>query len=127
MPSCKQHRSSSDSRVAKGRKYEGLAAEFYQRNGFQILARNWRDRSREIDLVVRKDRLIVFVEVKSAWSEAYGHPAERMDRRKIDRLVQAARRFLVEHAIDDCDVRFDLVTFTRGRFEHYPAAFSAEE
>jgi len=127
MPSCKQHRGSTDSRVARGRHYEGLTTTYYQRNGFTVLARNWRDRSREIDLIVRKDQLVVFVEVKSAWSEAYGHPAERMDRRKIDRLVQAARRFLIERAIDNCDIRFDLVTFTRGRMEHYPGAFSAEE
>ncbi len=127
MPSCKQHRPQPGNRVARGRRFEGLAADFYQHNGFEILERNWRDRSREIDLIARRDDLVVFVEVKSSRSMSYGHPAERMDRRKIDRIVRAARRWLAEHDIEGCDIRFDLVTFVGGKMEHYPAAFTAEE
>ena len=113
--------------MAVGRRYEQLAADFFIAGGFTILERNYRAGSCEIDLVVRRNRLVVFVEVKAARDEAYGHPAERVDERKQGHLVEAARWYMAEHDITGCDVRFDCVTFVRGRIEHYPNAFLAEE
>lgn len=109
-----------------GRGFEQLAARFFQDNGFKILKRNWHDGPREIDLIVQRDDLIVFVEVKSSSSGKFGHPAERVNNRKKDNLVQAAQRYLIDNNIHECDLRFDVVTFINGKLEHFPDAFSAE-
>lgn len=127
MPSSKPGSPRRGNRVAAGRRYERLAAAYYTRQGFTILARNYRDASREIDLVARKDNLIVFIEVKASHSEQFGHPAERVDNRKQTHLAAAAQRYLADHNIDGCDLRFDLITFVNGELEHYPNAFLLKE
>lgn len=127
MPSSDSDPPERRSHVATGRRYERRAAEFYQKQGFTILERNWRDASREIDLIARRDNLIVFVEVKAARSKSFGHPAEWVDQRKQERLIAAACRYLSEHDTTDCDLRFDLVAFFGGNLEHFPDAFRVEE
>ncbi len=122
-----EHSSSSDARRhSQGRKFEQLAARFYKQNGFDILERNWHAGHKELDLIVQKDDLIVFVEVKSTYSRKFGHPAERVDNRKIRNLTDAARQYLIARNIERADLRFDLVTFVDGKLEHYPDAFPAE-
>ncbi|MDF1545657.1 MAG: YraN family protein [bacterium] len=112
-------------RVEIGRDFEKQAALFFEQNGFEVLHRNWQFGHKEIDIIVRKDQLIVFVEVKSSATGQFGHPAERVDNRKVENLTQAARAYLIEHEISGCDLRFDLVTFVDGSLEHYPDAFEA--
>jgi len=108
-----------------GRRYERLAADFYRSKGFEVLQQNYRDGSREIDLIVRMGDLVVFVEVKAARSGSFGHPAERIDQRKIRHLTRAAQRYVENEGVSGCDLRFDLVAFSDGRLEHYPNAFEA--
>jgi len=48
-----------------------------------------------------------------------------VDKRKVANLTEAAQRYLADNDIRGCDVRFDVVTFTDGRLEHYPNAFEA--
>lgn len=113
--------------VSVGRGYEKLAEKFFHQKGFETLDRNWRAGSREIDLVVRNDDLVIFVEVKSAASGRFGHPAERVDKRKVDNLSIAARQYLTEHHFEGCDFRFDLITFSGGMLEHFPNAFESTD
>ena len=77
-------------------------------------------------MIVRKGSLIVFVEVKSAETPKFGHPAERVDKRKIKNLTEAAERYIETKGIVGCDLRFDVVTFVDGKPEHYPDAFGVE-
>ncbi len=114
-------------RVEIGRDYEIRAALFFEQNGFEVLHRNWRFGHKEIDIVVRKNKLIVFVEVKSSTTKKFGHPVERVDNRKVANLTQAASAYLVENEISGCDLRFDVVTFVAGSLEHYPDAFEASQ
>jgi len=114
-------------RFQTGRSFEKRAALFFEQNGYTILSRNWQAGHKEIDVIVRKDNLIVFVEVKSAASEKFGHPVERIDRRKIANLTEAARRYILENKIENCDLRFDVVTFLDGKLEYFPNAFEATE
>ena len=104
-----------------------MAGSFFEQKGFNILERNWRAGHREIDLIVSKDSLIVFVEVKSALSHKFGHPVERIDQKKIDNLIKAARQYLIDKEIKNNDLRFDVVTFSNGQLEHFPGAFDAEQ
>lgn len=127
MPSSKHDKSDGASRVQTGRSYEKLAARYFQEQGFEILERNWQDGPREIDLIVGQNDLIVFVEVKSSMSKKFGHPVERVDQRKVNNLIRAARRYLVVKDISHHDLRFDVVTFIDGQLEHFPDAFTAPE
>ncbi len=118
----------SDKRkVNQGRRFEELAARFFVGKGFEVIERNWRSGHKEIDLIVRRDGLIVFVEVKSTYSEKFGHPVERIDAKKIHNLSAAARQYLIVNEIEKTDLRFDVVTFNRGELEHFPDAFPAAE
>ena len=114
-------------RIQTGRSFEKQAALFFEQNGYTILERNWQAGHKEIDIIVRKDDLIVFVEVKSASSGKFGHPAERVDRKKVANLTTAAHRYISEHNIENCDLRFDVVTFVDGKLEYFPNAFEAAQ
>ena len=118
--------SEKDNRVKIGHEYEQFAANFYKENDYEIIESNWQDSHREIDLIVQKNKLIVFVEVKSSASKKYGHPVERVDKRKQNNLIKAAQKYLQENNIKDFDLRFDVVTFLDGQLEHYPNAFGVE-
>ena len=126
MPSSNGRKNSTDNNIAKGRHYEKMAALFYEQHGFHILERNWRAIHKEIDLIVAREKLIVFVEVKSSSSQKYGHPAERVDKNKIRNLTAAAEQYLIDNEIEGYDLRFDVVTFVNGRLEHFPGAFECE-
>lgn len=112
--------------IGQGRKFEIQAAQFYKDNGFEVLDRNWRAGRREIDVIVKKGDLIVFVEVKSTYSKKFGHPVERVDKQKIHNLTVAAQQYIIDHNLKGVDLRFDVVTFSKGQLEHFPDAFSAE-
>ena len=113
--------------VAKGRVYESLAGEYFKDNGYLILEQNWQAGHKEIDLIVRQGNTVAFVEVKSASNQEYGHPAERVDKKKVRNLTLAAQQYLLVNELKGCDFRFDLVTFLGGQLEHFPNAFEASE
>lgn len=125
MPSSEDKPRKGRGKLLKGRHFEDRAAEFYQQQGYEVLERNWRAGHKEIDLIVRRDNQLVFVEVKASFSKEHGHPAERVDRRKIEHLTKAAQAYIEEAEITNYDLRFDVVTFDRGKLEHFPDAFSA--
>ena len=126
MPSSKKTSASKKTTVSSGRQYEKKAALFYKQQGFETVAQNWQAAHKEIDLIVRKHDLMVFVEVKSARTTTFGHPAQRVGKKKIENLTRAARQYLAENKIENTDLRFDVVTFVNGRMEHYPNAFECE-
>lgn len=95
--------------------------------GCRILERNWRASHKEIDLIALKDNTVIFVEVKGSRSEEFGHPSEKVDRKKRDNLIAAAEQFIIEKDLHGYDFRFDLITFQHNKLEHYPDAFRREE
>ncbi len=126
MPSSRKGSSQKD-RIKIGRSYEELAAQFFLDRQYKILHRNYQAGHKEIDLIVKKNDEVVFVEVKAAKSKSLGHPAERVTKKKIANLTKAAQQYLIENKITDADLRFDVVTFLDGKIEHYPSAFPADE
>jgi len=126
MPSSHKGNSKED-KIKIGRSYEERAAQFYLDRQYVTLHRNYHAGHKEIDLIVRKDNVVVFVEVKSAKSKSLGHPAERVTKKKIANLTKAAQQYLIENKITDADLRFDVVSFLGEKMEHYPSAFSADE
>jgi putative endonuclease len=97
-------------RLALGKAGENLACQELERRGYAIIARGWRQRAGEIDIIARHGRILVFVEVKARAGRAFGEAAEAVSRRKRRRLVQLARMYLARHRQLESPCRFDVVT-----------------
>lgn len=92
----------------RGRAAERHAAELLRKQGLRVLARNWRCRFGEIDLVARDGPTLVFVEVRLRASAAFGGAAESIDAAKRRKLIAAANLYLsARGAASPC--RFDAV------------------
>jgi putative endonuclease len=111
------------SRIARGRWGEDLAAAHYERLGYEILDRNWRSSTGEIDLVVERDRVVVFSEVKTRTSDRYGPPGAAVDRAKQRRIRILAIEWLEAHQRRRDAIRFDVVAITGVRIELIESAF----
>lgn len=98
----------SSSRQRLGRWGESVATVHLEKKGYQILARNWRCSLGEIDIIARDQDEIVIVEVKTRRGRELGTPEEGLTKRKAERLVELAQRYLYESDIDP-DWRIDLV------------------
>ena len=96
--------------VALGVSGENLACDALSRRGYAIIARRYRTRAGEIDIVARDGRTLVFVEVKTRTSECFGPPAEAVTWWKKRRVAAMARWYLSEHGLHGHLCRFDVVT-----------------
>jgi putative endonuclease len=93
---------------------EDRAARYFSDLGYTILARNWRCRAGEIDLVVADARTVVVVEVKTRRGVDFGHPFEAIDARKRARLWRLAAAWAAEHreAVQGRRLRIDAIGLT---------------
>jgi putative endonuclease len=92
-----------------GRRGEDLAAAYLEGLGLSIVERNWRCPLGEIDIVAQDGTDLVFVEVKTRSSVAYGHPLEAITVTKLARLRRLASSWCVARAARACDIRIDAV------------------
>ncbi|MFC2076799.1 YraN family protein [candidate division KSB1 bacterium] len=92
-----------------GREGEREAADHLKRRGYKIIETNYTCRHGEIDLVVRKRKTLVFVEVKSARGRQFGRPVSWVDERKQKKLATLAAFYLQQHELEGVEVRFDVV------------------
>jgi putative endonuclease len=99
-----------DARRAVGAAGEDAVARWYSESGYSVLARNWRVREGEIDLVVRSGATIVFCEVKTRRSVAFGTPAEAVTPRKQARVRKLAVRWLGDNHSRAEVLRFDVAS-----------------
>lgn len=111
------------SNLARGRWGEDRAATHYRRAGYELVDRNWRCRFGEVDLILRRGDTVVFCEVKTRRSAAFGAPAEAVDARKQVRIRRLAAAWLAAHDVRRVDVRFDVVAITGVRVEVVEGAF----
>lgn len=115
-----------------GRFGEVVAEGYLRRQGYELVARNWRCRQGEIDLVARQGGDWVFVEVRTRRSATCGTAAESVTPAKQRRLVRLAQAFLQAEGLEDVSWRIDVVTVEvdqAGRPAHvyvFPAAICAE-
>lgn len=108
----------------RGAKYEELAAEYLQKQGFQILQRNFSSRFGEIDLIAREGRYLVFVEVKYRAQNNGGHPLEAVDARKQRRIGKTADFYLLRYGYGETTpCRFDVVGILGEEVIHLRNAF----
>ncbi len=95
-----------------GNKGEQIAVEALEEKGYEILYRNWRYLKNEVDIIARKDDLLVFVEVKTRSSLQFGLPQEFVKPSQIKRLVQAANAFIEQNNATE-EVRFDIIAISK--------------
>lgn len=109
-----------------GRQGEALAASYLETRGYRILARNFRVRGAELDIVAEKNGTLVFVEVKTRRTGRYGSPGQAVGCRKQQKIIFAARCFLRQNDREDCFCRFDVIEVYAAagwRLRHLPGAF----
>jgi putative endonuclease len=80
---------------------ETAAAAYLARQGYEILERQWRTSTGEIDLIARQDGQLVFVEVRTRSSSSYGSPEESITTTKQARLIALAYAYLEAHSLDN--------------------------
>ena len=100
----------SRSRQTLGKIGEDLACRELERAGCAILARRYRRRSGELDVVARDGQTVVFVEVKTRDGCQFGAGVEAVHGLKRRRMVDVALDYLVRHRLTECPCRFDVVS-----------------
>lgn len=108
---------------------EEAAVRYLVREGYHLIARNWRAGRNEVDIIAEQHGLLVFVEVKTRRNEHYAEAAEAVSHDKQANLLEAARDYFLITGADN-PVRFDIVTVVGTappyRITHIPDAFSAD-
>jgi putative endonuclease len=119
----------------RGQKGEELAERYLINNGYQILAKNWRGikelKSPEIDLIAKRNDLIIFVEVKSFKTGLFGNPEYWITPAKQRRLSKGAKVYLALFPEGNINYRFDAIIVDRRKksdiINHIENAFSLAE
>ena len=116
-----------DAKQLTGKLGEKLAAAYLQQKGYAIVERNFRHRRNEIDLIARRQGLLLFVEVKARSGRgAWGRPEEAVDGRKAARIITCANAYIFKTDWQG-DIRFDIVAVelqgAETRITHFEDAF----
>lgn len=110
-------------RRALGAAGEDLASAWYEHRGYEVVARNWRCRQGELDVVARRGATVVFCEVKTRSSLAFGSPFEAVTADKRRRLRSLAVAWLEATGTRAAELRFDVAGVLDGELEVVEAAF----
>lgn len=88
---------------------EGLAKKYLEEAGFKIRVKNFRYKRAEIDIIAEKDKLLLFVEVKTRSGTSYGDPEVFVSKKKANLIIDAADHYI--HVKDWLyDIRFDIIS-----------------
>lgn len=117
----------TEARITLGRCGEEAAALYLAAQGYSIVARNLRTRVGEIDIIAQRAQTIVFVEVKTRRSIAYGTPQEAVGPRKQRQIIRAAQWYLSDAQNRRLQPRFDVIAIlylpSGPQIEHIVNAF----
>jgi putative endonuclease len=108
------------SRQALGRWGETLAAQFLTQQGYLVIERNYRTPYGEIDLIVQKADTLVFVEVKTRSTDAYGLPETAVTDQKRQHIISAAEAYLQAQQNQNRLWRIDVIAIRRFRDSTQP-------
>jgi putative endonuclease len=120
----------SEARITLGKQGEDLATHHLKKLGFSILARNYRQKIGEIDIIARDGNCLVFVEVKTRKSLRFGQPFEAVTTKKQAQLAKVALDYLNRNQLLDQPARFDVISILlpdNGKvcIEHIPNCFES--
>jgi len=111
-----------------GSQAEDQALRFLQQRGLTLLARNWRCKLGELDLVMQDGDTVAVIEVRSRARSDWGTAAETVDARKQTRLVRATKLWLARRPdLAEQPLRFDVVTLDAGELDWRREAFDVSE
>ena len=109
---------------------EDLACRHLEAAGFRILARNFRCRAGEIDIVANERATTVFVEVKDRASRSHGEGFEAVTLQKRQRIIRAARLYAASKGLSESPLRFDVISIDRStdppQLRHDRGAFDSD-
>ncbi|MEM9417410.1 MAG: YraN family protein [Bacteroidota bacterium] len=109
-----------------GQAAEDLAANHLQKQGFTIVARNYRYQRAEVDIIVQKQKLLVFTEVKARSNDQFGHPEDFVTPQQQTLIHAAAEDYILAQQWDEA-IRFDIIAvFKRNgqmQLTHFEDAF----
>lgn len=94
----------------KGKEGEEIACNYLQKNGFEIIERNYHHGHAEVDIIAKDGNEIVFVEVKARKSLEYGDPEFAINKKKISQIKKVALAYLIENNLEESECRIDAVT-----------------
>lgn len=95
--------------IQKGRAGEMIALKYLIDNKANILETNYRINSGEIDIIAKINDELVFIEVKSRTNIKFGYPAEAVDYRKIRKIVNTAKYYILKNNLNNVPIRFDVI------------------
>jgi putative endonuclease len=104
----------STPKIEQGQAGEDQARRYLEQHGLVLIERNYRCRMGELDLIMRDDEQLVFVEVRSRSNNNYGNPAETVTRYKQNRLIRAAAYYLQRNHLNT-PCRFDIVAISNAQ------------
>lgn len=96
---------------ATGNQGEEIAASYLGKNGYTLVARNWRFRHWEVDIIASKGQFLHFIEVKTRYSLRYGRPEESITRNKMNNLKNIAEEYQYQHP-EWKYIQFDVLAIT---------------
>lgn len=112
-----------------GRLGEEFALHLLVTKGFKILAKNWRYRKDEVDIIAKDDQFLVIVEVKTRSTSYFGEPYTAVTKKKQGFLIRAANAYIEKYDVD-LECRFDIISIVfaenRHQVEHIEDAFYPE-
>ena len=94
-----------------GNKYEDRSVEILIKEGYTILERNYQNRFGEIDIIAKKEKEIVFIEVKYRKTNKFGYGYEAVDRRKILKILKLASYYIQSKKYQNYKLRFDCMSY----------------
>ncbi len=97
-----------------GKKGEQLAFKYLIDEGYEILEKNWRFQKAEIDIIAKKETILVCIEVKTRTSSDFGDPQDFVTQKKIKLLVMAMNEYVIRKELD-VEVRFDIIAITKNK------------
>ena len=92
-----------------GAEGEAVAQEYLKNEGYKILETNFYTKKGEIDIIATKDKIIVFVEVKTRSNDKFGTPAMAVNYKKKQHIKITAKIFLMLHKLAKYEIRFDVI------------------
>ncbi len=104
-----------------GKKGEILAKEFLLLKNYELLEENWRFGKAEIDLIAKYNEVLIFIEVKTRSTIAFGKPEEFVSAQKQNMITSAAPRYM-EKINHDWAIRFDIISVVFNKDETYSIA-----
>lgn len=83
--------------IHTGKLGEQLGEIYFTENGYEILEKNWRHSHWEVDMIAARNGVLHFVEIKTRRTASYGLPEEKVGRKKMQNLINAAEQYLYLH------------------------------